>query len=382
VNTAEARELAANNPQSFLHVIRPEIDLPDDINPYDDAVYAKAKENLDRLLGDGTLIQEDEPKMYLYRQVMNHRPQVGIVCCCHIDDYLNNVIKKHEKTRPDKEDDRTRHMLTLNANPGPVFLTYRNREEIAELIVGDMNDRPLYHFNAPDGVTHTIWVVHDPQKYVDAFAKVDMAYVADGHHRSAAAARAGAEKRGANPNHQGDEEYNWFLTVLFPADELTILAYNRVIKDLGDRNVEQVKELLQGVGTLTETDEPTPDKAGVFCLYLDGAWYRLEIDPGSIDASDPIESLDVQILQKRVLEPIFNIGDPRTDKRIDFVGGSRGTDELKNRIDSGRGMVAISMFPTSIDQLLDVSDADLVMPPKSTWFEPKLRSGLFVHALD
>lgn len=381
VDTEEARRLAQGNPHSFLHVIRPEIDLPEGTRLTDDAVYEKAKENFERFLSQGIIVQDEQPKLYIYRQVMHHTPQVGLVCCCHIDDYAKNIIKKHEKTRPDKEDDRTRHMLSIDANPGPVFLTYRGCDLIDRLVEQDMNDRPLYHFNEPDGVTHTVWIVHEPQKYIDAFASIETAYVADGHHRSAAAARAGAKKRAENPNHTGDEEYNWFMSVLFPSRQLTILPYNRVLKDLGGARVDQVLQALRGIGTMSETDDPRPERSGVFCIYLDGIWHRLEIDPASIDLDDPIESLDVQLLQKRILEPVFGIGDPRTDQRIDFIGGSRGTEELKKRVDSGRGAVAFSLFPTSIEQLLTVADADLVMPPKSTWFEPKLRSGLFVHSL-
>lgn len=382
VDTSEARALAEGNPRSFLHVIRPEIDLPDGTDPYCDEVYNKAHENLQKLLADGALIRESQPKMYLYRQVRNHKSQIGLVCCCHIEDYANNIIKKHEKTRPDKEDDRTRHMLTLMANPGPVFLTYRTRPEINALVRQDVNDRPLFHFNAPDGVTHTIWTVHDSEKYVDAFSEVDVAYVADGHHRSAAAARAGAELKKANPQHTGHEEYNWFMTVLFPSDHLTILPYNRLVADLNNHSPEEVLQALAGLGSISPTDDPTPDRPGVFCIYLDGQWHRLELDGASIDQDDAIACLDVDLLQKRILEPIFAIGDPRTDKRIGFVGGSRGTSELQQRVDSGGAALAISMYPTSIDQLLSVADADLVMPPKSTWFEPKLRSGLFVHCLE
>ena len=382
LSTTEARALAKGNPNSFLHVIRPEIDLPEDTNPYDEIVYEKARQNLDRLFAEGVLVQEIEPTMYLYRQVLNHTLQTGLVCCCHIEDYANNIIKKHEKTRPDKEDDRMRHMLSLNANPGPVFLTYRDHEDIEVLVAKDINDRPLFHFNSPDGVTHTVWTVHDPQVYIDAFAGIEAAYVADGHHRSAAAARAGAQLRAANPNHRGDEEYNWFMTVLFPASQLTILPYNRVIADLNGKTLKTVFAELAEIGRLTETDDPKPDRPGVFCLYLDGRWHKLELDPGSIDQTDPITSLDVDLLQNRILTPIFGIGDPRTDGRIDFVGGARGTDELKNRVDSRQAALAISMFATSIEQLLEVSDADLVMPPKSTWFEPKLRSGLFTHRLE
>ncbi|UCD74977.1 MAG: DUF1015 domain-containing protein [Phycisphaerales bacterium] len=382
VNSAEARELAKDNPLSFLHVVKPEIDLPPETDLYDDSVYAKARENLDRFIAEGTLIREGQPKLYLYRQVMDHRPQIGIVCCCHIDDYANDLIKKHEKTRREKEDDRTRHVITLNANTGPVFLTYRDRAEIAAMVERDTNARPLYHFDAPDGVTHTVWTAEDPEAYVEAFKQVPCAYVADGHHRSASAARAGAERRQANPDHTGQEEYNWFLTVLFPARQLHILPYNRVVKDLNNQTPLKVLKRLGELGRLKETEDPSPDRPGVFCFYIDGVWHRLEIKESLIDDSDPVGSLDVAVLQDRVLGPIFAIDDPRTSDRIDFVGGIRGTGELEKRVNSGDAAAGISLHPTTIDQLLNVADAGLIMPPKSTWFEPKLRSGLFVHSLD
>jgi len=382
VDTDEARQLADGNPDSFLHVIRPEIDLPPDTDPYDDAVYARARANLDRMLDQGVLQQEDQPAMYLYRQIMDGHAQTGLVACCHIDDYNNDLIKKHEFTRKDKEDDRTRHVLTLNANTGPVFLTFREQDTVRALMREDMQREPGIDFTSPDNVQHTVWAVRDPKRYVEAFNTIPAAYVADGHHRSASAARAGAERRAANPNHTGDEEYNWFLSVLFPANDLQILAYNRVVQDLNGLSPEQFLEKLREVGSVSPTDNPVPERSGVFCLYVDGGWHRLELDPGSIDRDDPVKSLDVSLLQDRVLGPLLSIGDPRTDKRIDFVGGIRGTGALEKRVESGRAAVAVSMYPTTIEQLLAVADAGQVMPPKSTWFEPKLRSGLFVHALD
>ncbi len=382
INTAEARELAKDSPISFLHVIRAEIDLPEDINPYDDAVYAKARENFQQFLSQGVLTRDSQPRVYLYRQVMNHRPQIGLVCCCHIDDYANDIIKKHEKTRKDKEDDRTRHVLELNAHAEPVFLTYRDHPAIDKQVELDVNDRPLYHFVARDGVTHTIWEVADAQPYVEAFKQVPCAYIADGHHRSASATRAGMERRAANPNHTGEEEYNWFLAVLFPASQLQILPYNRVVKDLNGLSPDEVLKRLGEVGSLSPTDNPTPSQPGTVCVYLNKSWHQLTFDPASIDHSDPIGSLDVSLLQERVLEPILGVGDPRTDKRIDFVGGIRGTAELEQRVNSGEMAIAFSMYPTTIEQLMAVSDANHVMPPKSTWFEPKLRSGLLIHSLD
>ncbi len=382
VTTEEAGQLAADNPRSFLRVLRPEIDLAAEMDPHDPAVYAAAKQNFQRLLSNGDLVQEDEPKLYLYRQVLNDHYQIGLVCCCHLDDYNNDIIKKHEKTRPDKEDDRTRHMLAINAQPGPVLMTYRDQPQIDKLVAQDVNDRPLFHFVAPDGVTHTVWTVDDAQAYCDVFAEVEAAYIADGHHRSASAARAAAQRRAANPNHTGHEEYNWFLTVLFPVSQLTIFSYNRVVTDLAGQSVQQVLERLAEVGNLSDTNEPQPDRSGVFGIYLDGSWRRLTLDEATIDRTDPIRSLDVALLQDRVLEPIFGIGDPRSDQRVDFIGGLDGTQKLVNRVHSGEAAAAFSLFPTTIQQLLSVADAGLVMPPKSTWFEPKLRSGLFIHMLD
>ncbi len=383
IDTSEARELAEGNPISFLHVIRSEIDLPEETNPYDDAVYTRAKSTLDEWIENGTLIREEKPVMYLYRQVMDHKSQVGLVCCCHIDDYANDVIRKHEKTRQDKEDDRTRHVLEMNANAEPVFLTYRAHDAVTAQMKEDIGGRPLYHFNAPDGVTHTVWRVENPETYREAFKQIEAAYIADGHHRSASAARAGAERRKANPGHTGEEEYNWFMAVLFPHDELNILPYNRVVKDLNGLAPQEFLDKLESLGTLKrEVSRKEPGETGSVCIYLDGKWHAFSFDPDSIDRKDPINSLDVALLQDRVLAPLLGVGDPRTDKRIDFVGGIRGTGELEERVNAGRAAIAFSMYPTTIEQLLAVSDAGLVMPPKSTWFEPKLRSGLFVHTLD
>jgi uncharacterized protein (DUF1015 family) len=383
VNRSEAAELARGNPHSFLHVGRSDIDLPDDVDPYDPRIYARARGALDEFLSGGTLVHDASPSLFLYRQVMDGRTQTGVVGCVHVDDYERDLIRKHEKTRQDKEDDRTRHVLTLHANAEPVFLTYRGRPEIDALVAGIASGSPpLYDFTAPDGVRHTVWTVPDPDALSRAFGAVPHAYVADGHHRSASAWRAGKELRAKNPSHRGDEEYNWFLAVLFPADQLRILPYNRVVRDLRGQSPRRVLHRLGGLGELTATpDNPTPDRSGVFCVYLDGGWHRLELDPKGIDRSDPIVSLDVSLLQDRVLSPILGIGDPRTDKRIDFVGGIRGTAELERRVRSGEMAIAFSLYPTTLEQLMAVADAGQVMPPKSTWFEPKLRSGLFVHVL-
>ncbi|MEA2722243.1 MAG: hypothetical protein QOH59_14, partial [Gemmatimonadales bacterium] len=286
---------------------------------------------------------------------------------------------KHEKTRQDKEDDRTTHVLTLEAHAEPVFLTYRGRPRIESLSQAVVATEPEHDFTAPDGVRHTVWRISDPGPWLEAFREVPHAYVADGHHRSASAWRAGKERRAANPRHKGDEEYNWFLAVLFPADQLTIMPYNRLVRDLGGRTPAEVLQAMRQRGRVTATDDPRPPRPGTFCVYLAGAWYRVELDEKSIDRSDPIGSLDVSLLQDQVLGPLLGVVDPRTDTRIDFVGGIRGTAELERRVNSGEMAIAFSLYPTTVDQLMAVSDAGAIMPPKSTWFEPKLRSGLFVH---
>jgi len=379
VNRAEAAELARGNPHSFLHIGRSDIDLPEDVDPYDPRIYAQAREALERFQTAGTLRKDASPSIYIYRQVMDGRTQTGIVGCVHIDDYERDVIRKHEKTRPDKEDDRTRHVLTLMANAEPVFLTYRGRREVDRVVAPTLDTPPLYDFVAPDGVRHTVWRAPDPGAVVAAFRDVPHAYVADGHHRSASAWRAGKELRAGGK--QGDGEHDWFLAVLFPAEQLRILPYNRVVRDLHGLGVKEALARIARVGKVSVTDDATPRRPGEFCFFLAGRWYRLELDEATIDRSDPIGSLDVSLLQDRVLGPILGIGDPRTDKRIDFVGGVRGAAELERRVNSGEMAIAFSLFPTTLEQLMAVADAGKVMPPKSTWFEPKLRSGLFVHEL-
>ncbi len=381
VNREEARKIGQENEDSFIHVVRSEIDLDPDTSPYDEAVYTKAKNNYERLCEIGALVKDKEPSLYLYRQRMGDHDQVGLVACCHVDDYNNNLIRKHEKTRQVKEDDRTNHVLGIHANSGPVFLTYRGNRTIDVLVDDEMNKRPLFHFVADDGVMHTGWRVKNQDDLLKACEEIHLAYVADGHHRSASAARAAVALQKQNPNHDGTEEYNWFLTVLFPADQLHVLPYNRVVFDLHGNTPEEFLAKLEEVGSITKTETPSPSSSGSCCIYLgkDYGWFQFEFK--DIDTTDPIASLDVDLLQKRVLSPLLGIGDPRSDTRIDFVGGIRGTEELEKRVDEGNVAIAFSMYHTTIEQLLDVADADLVMPPKSTWFEPKLRSGLFVHEL-
>jgi uncharacterized protein (DUF1015 family) len=377
VDREESAALAAGKPHSLLHVDRAEIDLPPETDPYSDAVYAKAKENFLGLQKDGALIRETEPCLYLYQQRMGSHVQVGVAAVCRIEDYEHDIIKKHEKTRRDKEDDRTRLIGTLSADTGPVFLTYRDSGAIDALVAGVQQQAPLYDFTAPDGIQHTVWRVPGAQPFVEAFQNVPVAYVADGHHRTASAVRVGRERRAANPAHTGHEEYNWFLAVLFPASQLQILPYNRAVKDLNGHSKAEFLEAVGQAFTLRPNGSPTPHRPGEVRMYLDGAWYDLAWQPA--DHADPISQLDVTGLQDRLLAPLLGIDDPRTSKRVDFIGGIRGTDELVKLVDSGKAAVAFSMYPTTVEQLMAIADANQIMPPKSTWFEPKLRSGLFVH---
>jgi uncharacterized protein (DUF1015 family) len=361
-------------------VDRAEIDLPPETDLYSDAVYAKARENFLKLQEDGALIREPEPCVYLYQQRMGDHTQTGFVCVSHIEDYENGLIKKHEKTRPDKENDRTRLIDTISANTGPVFLTYRDDAAIDALVARHLAEAPLFDFNAPDGIRHTLWRIAGGEDLVAAFRDVPVSYVADGHHRTASAARVGRERREANPAHTGEENYNWFLTVLFPGSQLKILAYNRAVHDLNGLSPEEFLAAVKKRFEVTEDADPTPDRPGKVSMFLGGKWIGLSWTPDP-DA-DPVGRLDVSVLQDRLLAPLLGIDDPRSSKRIDFVGGIRGTKELERRVADGRAAVAFSMYPTTVDQLMDIADANQIMPPKSTWFEPKLRSGLFVHTLD
>jgi uncharacterized protein (DUF1015 family) len=385
VSSEEAREMAAGNPLSFLHVVKPEIDLESGIDLYSDSVYAKGAENLKKLKDDGVMMREQWPALYLYRQVMGNHVQTGLVTGASIDEYEADLIKKHEHTRPKKEDDRTRHVEALNANTGPVFLTYKARTGIDSLVDRLTTADPTYDFVAPDGIRHVLWVVDEAAEVdalVSAFREVPELYVADGHHRSAAATRVRAIRRDANPRHCGDEPYNFFLSVIFPHDQMLIMDYNRVVKMPPGSPLD---EFLAKVGErfdIADGEAEKPSEVRTFGMFLDGSWYRLTAREGTFPVEDPVRSLDVAILQDNLLAPVLGIGDPRSDENIDFVGGIRGLAELEKRVNSGEWTVAFALHPTAIEQLFAVADAGMVMPPKSTWFEPKLRSGLIVRPLD
>ncbi|MEP6718297.1 MAG: DUF1015 family protein [bacterium] len=381
VSTAEARALAANNPLSFLHVSRPEIDLPDGTDPYSDHVYRKALDSYERLTKECPLETEDVPSIYLYRQIMGEHEQIGVVACCSVDEYDQNIIRKHERTRRDKEDDRTRHMLVLRAQTGPVFLTYRASRDLDTMVMETTMANAIFDFTADDGIEHTIWRVPDPVRFVQAFREVPFLYIADGHHRAASAARARAELKEQSFGHTGDEEYNFFLAVMIPDDQLQILPYNRVVRDLNGLSRDQFLEVVRKSFNVTEGGPVTPDSRGKWSMYLEGKWYTLSLAAGSPEPQGTVAALDVSILEDRLLDPILGIKDVRTDKRIDFIGGIRGTEELERLVDEGKAAVAFSLYPTTIDELLRVSDAGEIMPPKSTWFEPKLRDGLLIHTI-
>jgi uncharacterized protein (DUF1015 family) len=383
VNTEEARSLASGRPHSFLHVSRPEIDLPEGTDLYSEEVYAKAGENFRRLISECPLETESEPSLYLYRLVMGEHSQTGVAACVSVDEYDRDLIRKHEKTRPDKENDRTRHLLELRAQTGPVFLTYAADRRIDALIAAETARPPLYDFTADDSVRHTLWRASATEQLVRCFAEVPLLYIADGHHRAASASRARAAMQEGNPSHTGDEEYNRFLAVVFPSDQMQILPYNRVVRDL---NGHSKKDFLAAVGrrfAVTEGANPRgPGRRGHWHMYLDGAWYGLSWNEGASAASDdPVAALDVSVLQDNLLDPVLGIRDVRTDKRIDFVGGIRGTEELVQLVDGGRAAVAFALYPTTIEDLIRVSDARGIMPPKSTWFEPKLRDGILIHQI-
>ncbi len=388
MNSEEARQMVVGNPYSFLHVDKAEIDLDPAIDLYDTRVYEKARDNLQKMIADGVFMQDETACFYIYKQVMNGRAQIGIVGCASVDDYRNNVIRKHELTRADKEQDRINHVDYCDANTGPIFLTYRAKAEINALVEAVMEkNAPVYDFVSDDGIGHTVWVVDDEQTVAaigQEFAGVDILYIADGHHRSASAVRVGGMRREEKPEYDGTEEFNFFLSVVFPDAHLYVMDYNRIVKDLNGNTKETFLAKVGEMFTITPfAGEGTlkPEKKHTFGMYLDGQWMLLEAKEGTFDPKDPVGQLDVSILQNNLLQPILGIGDPRTDKRIDFVGGIRGLQALADRVDDGSMAVAFSMYPTTMDDLMDIADAGAIMPPKSTWFEPKLRSGLFIHKL-
>ena len=380
VDTREARALAAGNPMSFLHVCRPEIDLPEDVDIHSEAVYAKGRENLDGFYANGTLENDPVPRLLVYRQTWRGRKQDGLVATCSVDDYDADVIRKHEKTRRDKEDDRVRHLLAQSAHAEPVFLTYRAADAIDGRVARITAAAGEFDFEAPDGVRHTLWIVPegDVAFFVASFAAVPLLYVADGHHRCASAARARAALKGKLGTLPDEHPVNWFPAAIFPDNQLAILPYNRVVKDFGGLREEDFLGKVRERFDVRPAEAPEPRRRGEFSLFFEELWQTL-VPREPIAVSDPVGSLDVSILQDRLLGPVLGIGDPRTDPRIDFVGGIRGTGELEERVRSGRGAVAFAMYPTQISDVMAIADAGATMPPKSTWFEPKLRSGLFVH---
>lgn len=385
MNVKEAKAMAEGNPYSFLHVSRPEIDLPDSVDVHDEEVYVKGRLNLEAFISSGDLFKEDSDCYYVYRQKMGEITQTGLVVCSSVDDYQSGVIKKHEHTRPDKEDDRVKHIDYLDANDEPVFYLSRSCSEVEGIIDSVSKGRPEYDFTAVDGVSHTVWVINQPEqidRLTVLFENIPRLYVADGHHRSAAAGRVRELRREKNSKHTGQEEYNYFLTVIFPENQLNIMPYNRAVKDLNGHNATELITLIKSTFDVSlSPDQVFPATRHQFGMYLDGQWYQLHTKPGIVDETDTVARLDVSILQDKLLSPYLGVHDPRTDKRIHFVGGIRGNDELVKLVDSGEYAVAFSMHPTSIIELIELADQDQIMPPKSTWFEPKLRSGLFVHML-
>lgn len=388
LDSDEARVEAGNNEKSLYHIIKPEINFPERTSEYDPRVYESGAEQFKKFQQEGWLVQDNEENYYLYAQTMNGKTQYGIVLCCHVDDYMNNVIKKHELTRRDKEEDRMKHVRNTNANIEPVFLAYKSSQPLIDLIDRTAKETPVYDFVAPiDHFRHQFWVIADPKDkevITTEFDKMDALYIADGHHRSAAAALVGAERAKQNPNNTGNEEYNFYMAVCFPAEQLTILDYNRVVKDLNGLTKDEFLKAL-GKNFIVEdmgTENYRPKKLHEFSAYLEGHWYRLEAKEGTFNPNDPIGVLDVDISSRLILDEILGITDLRGDKRIDFVGGLRGLEELKRRVDNGEMKFALALYPVTMEQIMNIADSGKIMPPKATWFEPKLRSGLVIHKLD
>lgn len=383
-NRKEAKEETKREPLSFLNIDRAESQFDDSVDTYADCVYEKANEMFVKWCENGTFVKDERDCFYIYELIMDGRSQNGIVACASIDDYISGSIRKHENTRADKEADRIRHVDSLSAQTGPIFLSYRSCKPLAEIIANTKKEKPLYDFTTEDGITHRCWVVDEAYNddITDAFAAMERVYIADGHHRCASAVRVGQKRRDEHPGYTGSEEFNYFLSVLFADDELMIMDYNRVIKDLNGYTLSQVFDKLKAIGSLEEIGDSAkaPERKGEVSIYADGLWYKLKFND-EICSDDPVDGLDVSILQNNVLSPIFGIDDPKTDKRIDFVGGIRGLSELERRVQSDC-KIAFAMYPTGIGELFAVADAGRLMPPKSTWFEPKLRSGLFIHEIE
>ena len=388
LNSKEARSEAEGNPYSLLHIIKPEIDLPESVDEHDQQVYDKARDNFALFRKNGWLVQDPDEFLYIYAQTMNGKTQYGIVGCAGVEDYMNGIIRKHELTRKDKEEDRMKHVRITNANMEPVFFSYPAVPELDRVVEGWVGKhKPVYDFVSVDGIGHHFWVVDDRaaiDTIIGLFEKIPFTYVADGHHRTAAAALVGNEKRQLNPSHTGKEEYNYFLAVHFPDNQLTIIDYNRVVKDLNGLSTKEFMAALEDGFDITPKGAEIykPDKLHNFSMYLEGTWYSLSAKPGTYNDNDPIGVLDVTILSALVLDKVLGIRDLRTDKRIDFVGGIRGLGELRKRVDSGEMKAAFALYPVSMKQLIDIADTGNIMPPKTTWFEPKLRSGLVVHSLE
>ncbi|MEA3392419.1 MAG: DUF1015 family protein [Candidatus Marinimicrobia bacterium] len=387
LNSNEARIAVKIEPYSFLHVVKSEVDLPPETDQYDPAVYQKAADNLSEMRKD-KLIQDQKPVLYIYRQVMDERTQTGLIAVQHIDDYLEGKVKIHELTREDKEKDRITHIDVVNAHTGPVFYTYPDDQDIDKLIADSIDKDPEYDYTSKDGVRHTLWLLEDRNtidSLIGYFEKIDHVYVADGHHRSKASAMVGEMRRNANPNHRGDEGYNWFLAVFFPAKQLKIIDYNRVVKDLNGLSKKELlskMEKIFKIKKIASSNFSKPTKEHEFGMYLLDQWYKLNLKEELFDLSDPVKSLDSALLTELVLEPILGIKNIRKDKRIDFVGGSRGMEALEGRVNAGEMALSFALHPITIKQLMDVADSNALMPPKTTWFEPKLQSGLFIHSLE